>query len=470
MKNFLLSLASVLGLTIIFSMPALAQPALKEKDSALEANSPDAVEVKTKKHDPKLDPHHETEKIDVDSSSLKDSETDTGSVQTGSATGSGSGSGTAQNLNNTTNNTNTNTTTTNSTHETTVSDGENDPDNPDSTNPNGPASQTKSDNKSSSKNKSGKDSDQDNNGQNKGWESGLIKKQPSRKRQVTVEEIDDGGFSLSGEGKIVLVLVLTLVALACINMFSKRLVSLFMAGDENSEIRKRANTLSHMVVYFLVAITVGLAIVLVLKELGIDIGPILAGAGVVGVALGFGAQSIVRDFISGFYIFWEDQIRVGDVIQIADKSGYVEAMTLRLVTLRDENGNVHYIPCGEIKMVTNMTKNFSRYVLKISLPYAADVDKVLEMVKDIDEELRADPEFGEDILEPIEIMGIDQFENNAIILKARTKTKPIKQWRVGREFNRRLKRRLDKAGIEMPYSNISLVLGDKKDNKGEEKK
>jgi small conductance mechanosensitive channel len=119
-------------------------------------------------------------------------------------------------------------------------------------------------------------------------------------------------------------------------------------------------------------------------------------------------------------------------------------------------------------MVTNMTKNFSRYVLKLALPYAADVDKVLEMVKDVDEELRSDPDFSEDILEPIEIMGVDQFENSAIVLKARTKTKPIKQWRVGREFNRRLKRRLDSAGIEMPYSNISVVLGDK--NKSEEKK
>ena len=456
MKKFLLALSII----FVCSLPSLAQPAAKEKDPSLEANSTETVDVKSKKHDSKSDVHHEVDKTDVDSSSIKSSESET--TTTPSSTGS------SQNLNSTTNSTDSNTTTTTSTHETTVTDDPNNGENLDANNAVGTAGNTKHDNKSAQKKSDKDDSDSDNNGPNKGWESGLIKKQPTRKRQVTVEEIDDGGFSLSGEGKIVLVLILTLVALACINMFSKRLVSLFMAGDENSEIRKRANTLSHMVVYFLVAVTVGLAIVLVLKELGIDIGPILAGAGVVGVALGFGAQSIVRDFISGFYIFWEDQIRVGDVIQIADKSGYVEAMTLRLVTLRDENGNVHYIPCGEIKMVTNMTKNFSRYVLKLALPYAADVDKVLEMVKDVDEELRADPDFSEDILEPIEIMGVDQFENNAIVLKARTKTKPIKQWRVGREFNRRLKKRLDGAGIEMPYSNISLVLGDK--NKGEEKK
>jgi len=464
MKNFLLAFS----LAILFSAPVLAEPASKEKDPALDSNTTETFDVKTKKHDAKLESHHDSEKTDNDANLNKETDSETTTAQTG----------TGSNLNktnvNSDSNTNTNTTTTTSTHETTVGDDQSDADSLDVDNATGASGKTKNDNKSDSKNKSNKNnSDQDNDGQNKGWESGLLKKQPARKRQVTVEEIDDGGFSLSGEGKIVLVLVLTLVALACINMFSKRLVSLFMAGDENSEIRKRASTLSHMVVYFLVAVTVGLAIVLVLKELGIDIGPILAGAGVAGVALGFGAQSIVRDFISGFYIFWEDQIRVGDVIQIADKSGYVEAMTLRLVTLRDENGNVHYIPCGEIKMVTNMTKNFSRYVLKISLPYATDVDKVLEMVKEIDEELRVDPEFGDDILEPIEIMGIDQFENNAIVLKARTKTKPIKQWRVGREFNRRLKRRLDKAGIEMPYSNISLVMADKKENKenkAEEKK
>ncbi len=450
MNHFLLALA----LTLLAAMPGFAQPATKEKESvASELNSTEVVESKSKKHDSKVEAHHDTEKSEPDTNTNKETETETPTTQPDA---------------------NVNTTTT-STHESTVSDDDSSSADTSSDNTNATQDKSKNDNKSNSKNKSNKDnsdSDNDSNASssNKGWESGLIKKQPTRKRQVTVEEIDDGGFSLSGEGKILLVLILTLIAIAGINMSSKRLVSIFMAGDENSEIRKRANTLSHMVVYFLVAVTIGLAIVLVLKELGIDIGPILAGAGVVGVALGFGAQSIVRDFISGFYIFWEDQIRVGDVIQIADKSGYVEAMTLRLVTLRDENGNVHYIPCGEIKMVTNMTKNFSRYVLKISLPYVTDVDKVIEMVKEIDEELRVDPEYGDDILEPIEIMGIDQFENNAIVLKARTKTKPIKQWRVGREFNRRLKLRLDKAGIEMPYSNISLVMADKKDKKDEEKK
>ncbi len=452
MKQFLLAL----GVILLVAVPAFAQPATKEKEPALDVNTTEVVETKSKKHDAKVEAHHDTEKSEPEANTNKEAETDTPTAQPDA---------------------NTNSTTTPSTHETTASDDDNSGVDSASDNTSGTPGISKNDNKSNSKNKSNKDSsgsdnDSNNNSSssNKGWESGLIKKQPTRKRQVTVEEIDDGGFSLSGEGKILLVLILTLIAIAGINMSSKRLVSVFMAGDENSEIRKRANTLSHMVVYFLVAVTIGLAIVLVLKELGIDIGPILAGAGVVGVALGFGAQSIVRDFISGFYIFWEDQIRVGDVIQIADKSGYVEAMTLRLVTLRDENGNVHYIPCGEIKMVTNMTKNFSRYVLKISLPYVTDVDKVIEMVKEIDEELRIDPEYGDDILEPIEIMGIDQFENNAIVLKARTKTKPIKQWRVGREFNRRLKLRLDKAGIEMPYSNISLVMADKKNNKDEEKK
>lgn len=454
MKNFLL----VLIMSIMLAPQALAQPT--PKDGSVHDVSTDA-DGKTKiKHDSKLEATHDsdkektdkTEKIDkAEKSDKKNPELDQTSDNKDDQ------SQPATNLNDTSKD-----------DKPASQDDANDQIQVNSDDDQSDVTQTEGNEKETVQTKTKHSKNGDSTEVSKSWESSLIKKQPTRKRQVTVEEIDDGGFSLSGEGKIVVVLLLTLIALAAINMFSKRLVALFMTGDENSEMRKRANTLSHMVGYFLVAITLALSIMLVMRELGLDIGPILAGAGVAGVALGFGAQSIVRDFISGFYIVWEDQIRVGDVIQIADKSGYVEALTLRLVTLRDESGNVHYIPCGEIKMVTNMTKNYSRYVLKLALPYTVNVDKVLEMVKSVDEELRADPDFGDDILEPIEIMGVDQFENNAIVLKARTKTKPIKQWRVGREFNRRLKRRLDESGIELPYSNISLYLGDK--NKAEQGK
>ncbi len=202
----------------------------------------------------------------------------------------------------------------------------------------------------------------------------------------------------------------------------------------------------------------------VLKELGIDIGPVLAAAGIVGLAVGFGAQSLVKDVISGFFILLEDQIRVGDVINIADKGGLVEKVGLRTTVLRDLQGNVHYVPNGNISVVTNMTKEFSRYVFDIGVAYREDVDEVIEVIKGIDEEMRQDPEFRDDIIEPIEIMGLDQFANSAIVIRARTTTLPIKQWRVGREFNRRIKKKFDELNIEIP-SHVTLYMGEGKDGK-----
>jgi small conductance mechanosensitive channel len=205
------------------------------------------------------------------------------------------------------------------------------------------------------------------------------------------------------------------------------------------------------------------AAVMVLAEFEVKIGPILAAAGIVGVAVGFGAQHLVRDVITGFFILLDDQIRVGDVVQIAGKGGLVEKITLRMTTLRDLAGNVHYVRNGEISVVTNMTKEYSRYVFDIGVAYREDVDQVIEVVKQVDEELRVDPAFSADILEPIEILGLDQFGDSAIIIKARTKTKPIKQWAVGREFNRRLKKRFDEKDIEIPFPHVTLYLGQAKD-------
>ena len=200
----------------------------------------------------------------------------------------------------------------------------------------------------------------------------------------------------------------------------------------------------------------------ILEELGVEIGPILAAAGVLGLAVGFGAQSIIKDIISGFFILLEDQIRVGDVVKIAGKGGIVENVNLKMTTLRDLSGNVHYIPNGEIGVVTNMTKGYSRYVFEIGVAYREDVDEVIEVIKLVDESLRNDPEFGSDILEPIEILGLDQFADSALIIKARTKTKPIKQWRVAREFNRRLKKKFDEKDIEIPFPHITLYMGQDK--------
>jgi small conductance mechanosensitive channel len=215
----------------------------------------------------------------------------------------------------------------------------------------------------------------------------------------------------------------------------------------------------YAVTFVIIAVTV----MMILKEFGIEIGPILAAAGIAGLAVGFGAQSLVKDVISGFFILLEDQIRVGDVVNIAGKGGLVEKVNLRTTVLRDVAGNVHYVPNGHIDVVTNMTKEYSRYVFDIGIAYRENVDEVIGVIKNIDEELRNDPEFKGDILEPIEIMGLDQFASSSVIIKARTTTLPIKQWRVGREFNRRLKMKFDELGIEIPFPHVTLYMGEGKD-------
>ena len=268
---------------------------------------------------------------------------------------------------------------------------------------------------------------------------------------------------LSSGTKILLILILAGIALKAAKVLSNRLISLALRKKEDPEFQKRTQTLGSIVRYVLVIGILIVAAMTVLKELGVEIGPVLAAAGIVGLAVGFGAQSLVKDVISGFFILLEDQIRVGDVVQIAGKGGLVEKINLKTTILRDLAGNVHYVPNGQIDVVTNMTKEFSRYVFDIGVAYREDVDEVIEVIKEVDEDLRNDPDYKGDILGPIEIMGLDQFANSAVIIKARTTTKPLQQWRVGREFNRRLKKKFDERNIEIPFPHVTLYMGQDKE-------
>ncbi len=261
--------------------------------------------------------------------------------------------------------------------------------------------------------------------------------------------------------RIVLIVILTLVALRVTRFVSSRLFG-FSVKATDIEFKKRMDTLSSITHHILLVAILFLAAIIILGELGVEIGPVIAAAGIVGVAIGFGAQSLVQDVISGFFMLLEDQIRVGDVIQVGDKGGVVEKITLRTVILRDLSGNVHFIRNGQIQVVTNMTKEYGRYVFDIGVAYKEDVDHVIEVVKRVDEELRGNPDFKDDILEPIEILGLDKFADSAVIIKARIKTKPIKQWTVGREFNRLLKKRFDEEGIEIPFPHVTLYIGQDK--------
>ncbi len=265
--------------------------------------------------------------------------------------------------------------------------------------------------------------------------------------------------------KIVLILILTLIAIKVVKIISVRLSRLFLKKKDDEETKKRAKTLGSVIHNFFKVLILVIAVITILSELGVDIGPLLATAGIAALAIGFAAQSLVKDFINGFFILLWDQIRVGDVVQVSGKGGLVESINLKMTVLRDLAGNVHFIPNGSIDVVTNMTKDYSRYVFEVGVAYREDVDEVMEVIQEVDEELRKDPDFKDDILEPIEILGLDTFADSAIVIKARTTTKPIKQWRVGREFNRRLKKKFDARDIEIPFPHTTLYFG--QDKKGE---
>jgi len=264
--------------------------------------------------------------------------------------------------------------------------------------------------------------------------------------------------------KIFLILILTLVAVKFIQVVMDKVFHrLFRLKQSDIEMQKRTDTLKSVIRNIINMTILVVALMMVLGEMGVEIAPILTAAGVVGVAVGFGAQQLVRDLINGFFILLDDQIRVGDVVNIADKGGLVENVNLRMTTLRDLAGNVHFVRNGEISVVTNMTKEYSRYVFDIGVAYREDVDEVIEVIKQVDADLRADPDYRNDILEPIEILGLDKFADSAIIIKARTKTVPIRQWAVGREFNRRLKKKFDELDIEIPFPHVTLYAGQNKD-------
>lgn len=205
--------------------------------------------------------------------------------------------------------------------------------------------------------------------------------------------------------------------------------------------------------------TIGLiAVLMLLGDFGVKIGPLLAGAGVVGIAVGFGAQTVVRDLLTGVFLLVEDIIAVGDVARIGDSGGLVEAMTLRTIRLRDFDGTLHVVPYGEAQVVHNLTKKFSYYVFDLQVSYASDIDKALRIMTQVGAEMQADPEFSDRILEPIEVVGVDALGDSGVNLKARIKTLPIQQWSVGREYNRRIKLAFDKAGIEIPFLHLKVIL------------
>jgi moderate conductance mechanosensitive channel len=189
---------------------------------------------------------------------------------------------------------------------------------------------------------------------------------------------------------------------------------------------------------------------MILQQFKIDIAPVLTGAGIAGVAVGFGAQTLVRDVISGFFLLFENQVRVGDVAAINGTGGLVEQLNLRTIVLRDVEGTVHVFPNGAISTLANKSKDYSYYVIDLGVSYREDPDRVAAILREVGAEMQADPTYGPFILGPLEIQGVDAFADWWMVIKMRIKTVPLKQWDVGRELRKRIKKALDAHGIEMP--------------------
>jgi small conductance mechanosensitive channel len=234
-----------------------------------------------------------------------------------------------------------------------------------------------------------------------------------------------------------------------------------------TEAKKRAHTLGKTLRHALLIVIYFSAILMILGELGIQLGPLLATAGIGALAIGFGSQSLVKDVISGFFIILENQYRIGDVIEVSGVSGLVESLSLRSTVLRDLKGRVHTIPNGEIKVVSNLSKEWSRSVLDIGISPNENIDNVVALLSQIGKELESEEPFKSAILESPQVLGVEKFDESKIIIRMLVKTIPLKQWEVERELRRRIKIRFDEKGIQIPFPHQVLIWEEPKKKSNE---
>jgi small conductance mechanosensitive channel len=264
---------------------------------------------------------------------------------------------------------------------------------------------------------------------------------------------------------VLLILILALVGLRILSVTMRRTRKLMverMKGSRKTDAQEREKRIDTLVGILGSSLRIVLWLMigmLILRRLGIDIAPLIAGAGIAGLAVGFGAQELVRDVISGFFMLFENQVRSGDVAVVNGTGGLVEHVGLRTIVLRDLSGVVHVFQNGKVNTLSNMTKEWSAMVFDIGVAYKEDTDKVVGVMEQVAEELRADQKLGPQILEPMEIMGVDAFGDSAVVVRGRIKTKPSQQWAVGREYRRRLKKAFDAADIEIPFPHRTVYWG-----------
>ena len=263
--------------------------------------------------------------------------------------------------------------------------------------------------------------------------------------------------------RVVLIAFVAWIALGVMQRLIRIFRERITRGMDDPEQIKRVETLGRVFRYIAAVTILVIATVLILSELGIAVCPILGAAGVIGLAVGFGAQSLVKDYFAGFFILLENQIRQGDVVDIAGKAGLVEEVTLRYVRLRDYDGNVHIVSNGLITTVTNMSRGFAQSVVDVGVAYREDTDQAIGVMREVGAEMRADPLFGPKILDDLEIAGVDKWADSAVILRCRFRVRPLEQWNVRREFLRRLKKAFDARGIEIPFPHLTIYSGVAKD-------
>jgi len=276
---------------------------------------------------------------------------------------------------------------------------------------------------------------------------------------------EGGALLLAKTGRIILVALASILVWEGVRAIIARTLA---AQDDqgNTTVRsQRTRTLLPLAQSALTVVITLIASLTILSELGLDIGPLLAGAGVIGLAIGFGAQTLVKDVITGLFILMEDAISVGDIVDVAGHTGTVEAVSVRSVRLRDLSGTVHTVPFSSIDSVKNLTKEFSYYVLDVGVAYRENTDAVVALLREVDDDMRNDPEFSHDILAPLDVLGLNEFADSAVVIRARIKTRPLQQWRVGREFNRRMKFKFDEHNIEIPFPHQTIYFGVDRDGK-----
>lgn len=267
--------------------------------------------------------------------------------------------------------------------------------------------------------------------------------------------------------QLISITLFALIAFKGVRMLAKIIQKVVVSNadkishEERTEFEKRVSTIKGIIIAIFDTFVWAVVIFFILEKAGIDVRPLLAGAGIVGLAVGFGAQELVRDIISGMFMIFENQIRKRDVAIINGTTGQVENIGLRTITLRDASGVVHIFQNGKINSLSNMTKDWSAIVFDIGVAYKEDITRVMKVMKDVGDELTKEPKLKADIIEPIEIMGVEKFEDSSIIIRARLKTKPSIQWDIGREYRKRLKEAFDAYGIEIPFPHLSLYWGPK---------